>query len=115
MRVVIYILSSVIHRATSVLNVLSSLWGLVNVYLPSRGTKVGLLLGTGWHRVSVIKIRLLALAHKVILHRLVTLAMSGRTTFRIILIVMAAKVSAVSCVLIHLPRRYSSLLLLGDV
>ena len=115
MRVVVYILPCVIHRATSVLNVLSSLWGLVNVYLPSRGTRVGLLLCPGRHRVSVIEIRLLALAHKVILHRLVTLAMSGCTTFRIVLIVMAAKVSTVSCVLIHLSRRYSSLLLLGDV
>ena len=115
MRVVVYILSSVIHRATSVLNVLSSLRGLVNEYLPSRGTGVGLLLCPGWHRVSVIEIRLLALAHKVVLHRLVTLAMSGCTAFRIILIVMAAKVSAVSCVLIHLSRSYSSLLLLSDV
>ena len=115
MRVVVYVLSSVIHRATSVLNVLSSLRGLVNEYLPSRGTGVGLLLCPGWHRVSVIEIRLLALAHKVVLHRLVTLAMSGCATFRIILIVMAAKVSAVSCVLIHLSRSYSSLLLLGYV
>ena len=115
MRVVVYILSSVINRATSILNVLSSLWGLVNEYLPSRGARVRLLLCPGWHRVSVIEIRLLALSHKVVLHRLVALAMSGRTTFRVILIVMAAKVSAVSCVLIHLPRSYSSLLLLGDV
>ena len=115
MRVVVYILPSVIHRATSILNVLSSLWGLVNEYLPSRGARVGLLLCPGRHRVSVIEVRLLALAHKVVLHRLVTLTMSGCTTFRIILIVMTSKVSAVSCVLFHLSRSYSSLLLLGDV